>query len=272
MIELKADLAARALDGLVSFSDQLEAAASFGVSFARVEAEILRLGLCPARYQRNRSSICCEEQLLLLQSVVTVIGCGGLGGYVIEELARLGVGRIVAIDPDHFEEHNLNRQILATIANLGTAKVLAAADRVAEINPAVSLVPLQMAFSAENGRELLHSSTVVVDALDNLETRRALVEVCKDLGVSLVHGAIAGWYGQVITQRPGQDISGYFSGAGQQVKGVETELGNPSFTPATVASLQVAETCKLILGRGQTASGRMLLFNLLDMEFDEIRL
>ena len=83
-----------------------------------------------------------------------------------------------------------------------------------------------------------------------------------------MHGAIAGWYGQVATQLPGENISRYLSGA---AKGVETKLGNPSFTPALVASLQVAEVCKVILSQGGNISGRLLLCNLLDMEFEEIR-
>jgi molybdopterin/thiamine biosynthesis adenylyltransferase len=269
---LSAYLSGLAVDGLISGSDQLETADRFDLSFAKVEAAILELGLCPARYQRNRHSITSAGQLALLQSCVVVIGCGGLGGYIIEELARLGVGRVIAIDPDVFEEHNLNRQILATLANLGLPKVTAAARRVSEINLAVELVPLQTAFCAGNGRELLDGATVVVDALDNIATRLELVGVCKDLGIAVVHGAIAGWYGQVATQRCGEDISCYLSSAEVGAKGVETKLGNPAFTPATVASLQVAEVCKLILGQGETASGRMLVFNLLDMEFDEIRL
>ena len=272
MDDLKRHLSDNARDGIVSGSTQLEAAGRFRLGFAEVEAAILELGLCPARYQRNRQSITTVSQLALLRSCVAVIGCGGLGGYIIEELTRLGVGRIVAIDPDVFEEHNLNRQLLATMGNLGTPKVAAAAHRVAEINPAVSLVPMQTAFSLENGRELLEGATVAVDALDNIATRLELVGVCRDLGIPLVHGAIAGWYGQVATQGRGEDISGYLFSAGAGAKGVETKLGNPSFTPATVASMQAAEVCKVILGQGETASGRMLVFNLLDMEFEEIRL
>lgn len=272
MTELGAYLSTLASDGLISGSGQSQAALRFDLTFAEVEAAILELGLCPARYQRNRQTISSASQLALLHSTVAVIGCGGLGGYVIEELARLGVGRIVAIDPDVFEEHNLNRQILATLSNLGMPKVTAAERRVGEINLAVSLVPLQTALSAGNGRELLGGATVVVDALDNIATRLDLVGVCRDLDIPLVHGAIAGWYGQVATQRRGEDISPYLFSASEGAKGVETRLGNPAFTPAIVASLQVAEVCKLIIGQGETASGRMLVFNLLDLEFEEIRL
>jgi len=272
MSRLDAYLTGRAVDGLISAACQLDASLHFDVSFAEVEAAILELGLCPARYQRNRQTISCAGQLALLRSTVAVIGCGGLGGYIIEQLARLGVGTIVAVDPDVFEEHNLNRQLLATLANLGEYKVTAAARRVADINPAVRLVPLRRALGAENAGELLAGATVVVDALDNIATRFELARACGELAISLVHGAIAGWYGQVATQLPGDDITGFLSGPGSGAKGVETNLGNPSFTPAVVASLQVAETCKVILAQGETACGRMLVVNLLDMEFEEIRL
>lgn len=265
-------LATSAANGLVSTGAQQEASRLFGLSFAEIEAEILSLGLFPARYQRNRKSISCDDQLVLLRSRVAVIGCGGLGGYLLEELARLGVGSIVAVDPDCFEEHNLNRQLLSRIDNLGEPKVTAAALRVAQINPAVDLVPRQERFGEDNGRDILAGATVAVDALDNLTSRLQLAATCSKMGIPMVHGAIAGWYGQLATQLQGQDISPYLASAGGGAKGVETSLGNPSFTPAVVASLQVAEVCKLILGRPGTVSGRMLVANLLEMEFEEIRL
>ena len=272
MGRLDAYLAGLAVDGLVSTASQLDASLHFDLSFAAVEAAILGLGLCPARYQRNRQTISSAGQLALLKSSVAVIGCGGLGGYLIEELARLGVGRIDAVDPDLFEEHNLNRQLLSTLANLGEFKVTAAARRVGDINPAVNLVPHRVAFGAANGRDLLAGATVVVDALDNIATRLELAASCRELGIPLVHGAIAGWYGQLVTQLPGDDISPYLCGGAAGSKGVETRLGNPSFTPAVLASLQAAEACKLILGQGSCASGRMLVCNLLEMEFEEIHL
>jgi molybdopterin/thiamine biosynthesis adenylyltransferase len=205
----------------------MEAAVRFEISFVEVEPAILDLGLYPARYQRNRHTISNEGQLALLQSCVSVIGCGGLGGYIVEQLARLGVGRIIAIDPDVFEEHNLNRQTLATLSNLGMPKVTAAASRVAEINLAVLLVPLQTAFCPENGRELLCGTTVVVDALDNIVTRLDLAGICRELGIPLVHGAIAGWYGQVTTQHSGEDISCYLLGAEMGGKGGRPNLATP---------------------------------------------
>ena len=257
---------------LVSWSAQVEAARRFELPLSRVEEETLALGLLPARYQRNRQGISVQQQRTLFGSRVAVIGCGGLGGYIIEELARLGVGTIIAIDPDVFEEHNLNRQILSTPATLGRPKVEAAAARVAEINPAVTVAKFQVFYSYKNGAELLHDADVVVDALDSIPTRLALAETCAELDVPLVHGAIGGWYGQVATQYPGDDTIQRMYGRWVEGKGVEQQLGNPSFTPAVIASIQTAEVCKILLGVGEPLRNRKLFINLLDMEFEEVSL
>jgi len=263
-------LRSRADGDLLPWSAQLAAMEQFNLPCRVVEELSLVLGLLPARYQRNRRTISTLQQLTLFRSRVAVIGCGGLGGYVLEELARLGVGTIVAVDPDVFEEHNLNRQLLATPATLGQAKVVAAAARINEINPAVTVMPQQAAYCRENGEGLLRGAHLVVDALDSIPTRLALAESCADLGVPLVHGAIGGWYGQVTTQFPGDDTLQQIYRHWTDGKGVEQQLGNPAFTPAVVASLQVAEVCKLLLGEGEPLRRRKLVINLLDMEFDEI--
>lgn len=264
---LKSFFEEHAAGDLFPWHRQLEAARRFGLTIAETEEAIMAHGLLPARYQRNRTTIPQAGQRELFHSQVAVVGCGGLGGYVIEELARVGVGRVVAIDPDVFEEHNLNRQLLSTPASLGTAKVEAAARRVGEINPAVTLVPLRTAFSRETGAELLAGCRVAVDCLDAIASRLELAEACSTAGIPLVHGAIAGWYGQLTTQYPGEATlqSVYRSPSGG--RGVESSLGNPSFTPAVVASLEVAEVCKLLLGQGTTLQGRQLIIDLKSMEF-----
>ncbi len=262
-------LAARSRDGLLSREALGQAVEKFGLSWSRIERLALERNLLPARYQRNRNMLTLADQLRLAESRVAVIGCGGLGGYILEELARLGVGRIVAVDPDVFEEHNLNRQLLATPAVLGEPKVAAAKKRLREINPAVEVIPLQKAFGRAGGMELLGECAVAVDALDNIEVRLELAEITADLGIPMVHGAIAGWYGQVTTQFPGErTVQKNYPQSG---RGIEKELGNPSFTPAVVASLQVAEVCKILLGRGTTLRGRNLLVDLLEMEFVEMQ-
>ncbi len=271
MTELLGYLHEQFTAGLLPWTAQCAAVERFGWSHAAVEDLALENGMLPARYQRNRNMLSVAEQLQLFRSRIAVIGCGGLGGYIIEELARLGVGHIVAIDPDIFEEHNLNRQLLATPRNLGQAKVKAALARVNEINPAVTVTPIKDAFCTANGRGLLDGVTVAVDALDSISYRLELAEVCTEMQIPMVHGAIGGWYGHVVTQLPGDTTVQSIYRNWVQGKGIEKELGNPAFTPAVVASLQVTEVCKIVLGRGELLRNRKLSVDLLDMEFHEIR-
>jgi molybdopterin/thiamine biosynthesis adenylyltransferase len=255
---------------LFPWDRQVEAADRFQATLAQVEDVALERGILPARYQRNRKAISVSDQKTLFRSRVAVIGCGGLGGYVIEELARLGVGSIVVIDPDVFEEHNLNRQLLSLPSNLGRPKVEAAVQRVNIINPAVTVIPHWLAFTSSNGSELLNSCCVAVDALDDIAVRLELADNCSHLGIPLVHGAIAGWYGHVTTQFPGDDTLQSIYSSRNADKGVEQSLGNPSFTPALIASLQAAEVCKLLLGQGTPLRGRQLMVDLFSMEIQVI--
>lgn len=267
------DFFAEHADGdLLPWPRQAEAMERFDLTCAAVEEAALEAGYLPARYQRNRNMISIPQQLKLLRSKAAVVGCGGLGGYILEELARLGVGCIAAIDHDVFEEHNLNRQLLSTIENLGRPKVEAAEARIRQINPAIRLLPVREAFSRENGAELFDGMDVVVDAVDSIPVRLELAEVCDRVKIPLVHGAIAGWYGHITTVYPGEDsvakIYRHFKGG----KGIEQKLGNPSFTPAVVASLEAAEACKVLLGEGTLLRNRKLSINLLDMEIEEVTL
>ena len=262
----------QATGGLISWQTQQQAAARFSLSLADVETAMLEAGLLPARYQRNQQMISTPQQLQLRRSRVVVIGAGGLGGYILEQLARLGVGQIDPIDDDVFEENNLNRQLFSSPAKLGRVKVEAAAERIAEINPAVICKPTRVRFEKTNGSALLCGADCVVDAVDNVTARLDLGAVCNDLGIPLVHGAIAGWYGHVATIYPGeqslQAIYRHWNGG----KGIEQQLGNPAFTPAVAASLQVAEVCKVLLGQGRPLRNRQLHLNLLDMEIEPIPL
>lgn len=270
METLSVFLAAHTVNGRVPLKTEMAAAKRFHTSLAQVEEEILKGGLMPERYVRNQQTITADRQLKLLHSRATIIGCGGLGGYVIEELARIGIGTIVAADPDTFEEHNLNRQLLADLDTLGQSKVSVAARRVRAINPAVTVIQHQTALVAENAASILAGAQVAIDGLDSIPARLVLAEACERLEIPLVHGSIAGWYGQLATQFPGEKtLQRIFAGCTRE-KGVEQELGNPSFMPAVVASLEAAEAVKVILGEGRVLRKRLLTINLLDMEMAEI--
>lgn len=257
---------------LLPWEAHKQAMKEFSLTCRQVEETALTLKILPARYQRNRETIATSQQLKLFQSKVAVVGCGGLGGYILEELARLGVGTIRAIDPDVFEEHNLNRQILCTVSDLGKPKAKVAKRRIKRINPAVTVRAYVKPFSSENGKELLKGIDVAVDALDSVQTRIDLAECCESLNIPMVHGTIGGWYGQVTTQLPGDGTVQMIYRNCREGRGVEKMLGNPAFTPAVVASLQVAEVCKLLLGQGTPLRKSMLFINMLDMEIDRIEM
>jgi molybdopterin-synthase adenylyltransferase len=264
-------LQSRLVDGLLPYKVQRDAADLFGTAFFQVERLALENNILPARYIRNQNIISTTDQLLLHRSRVAVIGCGGLGGHVIEQLARMGVGTIVAVDPDVFEEHNLNRQLFSTPSAIGLAKVDAALSRVNEINPAVTLIPQQTSFSLDNGSELLNGCLAAVDALDSITARLELSNIAEIMQIPLIHGAIAGWYGQISTQLPGDNTLQRIYSNRTAKKGIEAKLGNPSFTPALVASLQAAEVCKVLLGKGNLLRQRILSIDLLGMDIQEIR-
>ena len=253
-------------DGIIALAAQREAVHHFNQTFPAVEEATLKLGILPERYRRNPMTISAENQLRLFQSHVAVIGCGGLGGYVMEALARIGMGKLTVIDPDVFEEHNLNRQVLATLETLNIPKVEAAVKRVGEINPAITVRALRVALTQENGPDLLGDVQVAIDGLDSISCRIILAEVCDRKGIPLIHGSIAGWYGQVTTQFPGDHTLQMLYGEHPPDKGIEQELGNPSFMPPLVAGLEVAEAVKVLVNEGTPLRRRLLSINLLDME------
>jgi molybdopterin/thiamine biosynthesis adenylyltransferase len=233
-----------------------------GCSPREVELAALEAGVCPRRYLRNLGTLGLAGQARLLRSTVAVIGLGGLGGYVAEALARMGVGRLVLVDGDVFEDHNLNRQLLSSEANLGCAKIEVARRRVAEINAAVEVVAWAAVLDRDNAAQLLHGAEVVVDCLDKLPTRFVLQSAAQALGVPMVHGSIAGYLGQVMTIFPGDPGLCALYGDGEiPERGVEVELGNPAATPMMIAAWQVQEVIKLLLPCGEPLRRRLLIMD-----------
>jgi molybdopterin/thiamine biosynthesis adenylyltransferase len=247
----------------LSPADLAEVAQQDGMSLRQVEILALRGKLLPERYLRNLGTLGWEGQRRLLESCVAVIGCGGLGGAVIEGLARSGVGRLIVVDGDRFVPHNLNRQLLSSMASLGRPKVDVARGRVAGINPAVEVVAWAVAATVENLPALLSEAEVAVDALDTPGDRLVLQEAAGRRGIPLVHGAIAGFIGQVTTVFPGdRTLSLLYGTGGVPAHGAEFVLGTPAPTPMLVAACQVAEVLKLLTGRGEVLRGCLLYLDL----------
>jgi len=237
-------------------------AREFDVSPREVELTALEARVLPRRYLRSLGTVGWEGQIKLLRSTVAVVGLGGLGGNVVEGLARMGVGRLVVVDGDVFLDHNLNRQALSAEAGMGLLKAEAARARVGEINAAVEVVVHPEYTTEENAPRLLDGVEVVVDALDRLPTRLMLQEAAQEMGIPMVHGAIAGYVGQVMTIFPGDEgLRALFGEGIVPEQGIEVQLGCPAATPMMVAGWQVQEVLKILLGRGQLLRHKMLFMD-----------
>lgn len=185
-----------------------------------------------------------------------------LGGNVAEGLARMGVGRLILIDGDVFVDHNLNRQILSAEASLGRSKAEVARERVTRVNSAVEVVAHALEATPENLPRLLEGADVVVDGLDRLPSRLMLQEAAQALGIPMVHDAIAGYLGQVMTIFPGDPgLRALYGDGPLPERGIEAQQGCPAGTPMMVAGLQIQEVVKLLLGRGEPLRRRLLFID-----------
>ncbi len=223
------------------------------------------------RYIRNEQMLSHEENQSLRKRKVAVVGCGGLGGHIIEMLARLGIGELTLIDGDVFEPSNLNRQLLSLPGNIGKPKTEAAAERVSTVNPGIEVTVHQVFVTIDNAKDLLQGHDVICDALDNISSRRIVEQAAEELNIPMVFAAIAGWYAQVGTIMPGSRLLDKIYPPDTD-KGAETTLGNPSFTPALAASLQVAECLKLLVNKEGVLKNKLLMVDVLEHEYQVIEM
>jgi molybdopterin/thiamine biosynthesis adenylyltransferase len=219
------------------------------------------------RYERNFSTLSEDDMIVLNNSKVLIVGCGGLGGYIIEMLTRIGLGHITVVDGDVFDESNLNRQLYSTMENLGISKTEAVKERVHLVNPDTNLIAIPYELTPENIDSIIQNHDLVIDAVDNITTRLLLESKCEEHGLPLIHGAIAGWYFQLSVIMPGDKLLSKIYGSSTE-KGIESVLGNPSFTPVAAASFQVAESIKVLLNKDLPLKGKLLYVDLLNNSFD----
>ena len=224
------------------------------------------------RYSRNIGTISKEEQAILVQKSVCVIGCGGLGGGVIENLVRMGVGKLTVVDCDTFDVTNLNRQVLSNEDNIGKSKVAEAASQMKLINSEADIKPIQAEITEENCRKIIAGHALVIDAVDNIKTRFILEEACEKENITLVHGAIGGWSGQVAVIRPGDKLFHKIYPSNEDDVSVDTSAGNPSFTAAVVSAMQAAEAVKVLLDMEDTLYNKLLMIDLSDHNYEVIEL
>jgi len=248
----------------ISVKQVKEIACKFQTKSREIDILALQNNIIPKRYKRNLGVVSPSEQVKLLQSKVAVIGAGGLGGTVLELLTRMGIGELIIADKDIIGDSNLNRQILSKETNLGQSKTEVAVKRVKEINSSIDITGHSVFIDLNNVKKIIKGAEVVVDALDNLPVRFMLQRACQDLKIPLVHGAIAGFNGQLTTIFPedkGLELI-YGSDKNLPEHGSEVTLGAPTVTPALIASLEVQEVIKILLKRGKLFRNRLLYLDI----------
>lgn len=218
-----------------------------------------------ARYARNIPALTEAECALLRRKRVLVVGCGGLGGHIIDQLARIGVGFLRVVDGDVYEPTNLNRQLLSELPLMGMSKAKAAADRIARVNPDVTVDAVEAFMTADNVRDLIAGCDAVVDGLDNIPSRRILAAACAEADIPYIFGAIQGWVAQAAVSMPGDRLIHTLYPEEIQIR----DKSVLSFTPALCASIQSALCVKLLVGRSVN-TGTVYYFDLLNQEFETI--
>ena len=197
-----------------------------------------------------------------------VAGCGGLGCYIVENLIRMQAEEITVCDGDVFSESNLDRQLYATPAKLGQKKVEVAAERAKELKFAGTLIAIPEFITKDNVYSLLEDIDIVIDALDNTESRFVLEDACAKLNLPLVHGAVGEWNYQVAISMPGSNlIHKLYDG-----KEIKNDIKTTAATVQTCAAAQTAEAIKLSKGIKSELENKILIADLKENSYDIISL
>jgi molybdopterin/thiamine biosynthesis adenylyltransferase/rhodanese-related sulfurtransferase len=229
-----------------------------------------------ARYSRHLliPEVGEEGQQRLLDARVLLVGAGGLGSPASLYLAAAGVGTLGIVDADVVDESNLQRQIVHSTERLGEAKVESAKRTIEALNPDVKVVAFQERLTSENvDRILADGWDVIVDGADNFPTRYLVNDASVWSGIPVVHGSIFRFEGQVTLFQPG--VGPCYRCLFPQPPPPElapscAEGGVLGVLPGIIGSIQANEALKLILDRGDSLAGRLLLFDALGTTLDEV--
>ena len=209
-----------------------------------------------------------EGQKKLKSAKVLVAGAGGIGSVATIYLAAAGIGHIVIVDKDRVDITNLNRQIVHWEEDIGKFKAISAAEKLRRMNSDIHVEGVVEEIKEDNVEALLEGVDVVIDALDNYETRFLLNKAILKKGIAMVHGAVYGFEGQIMTIVPGKTACLRCLYKDVKSRNFIPVLG---IAPAVIGALEVAEAVKYLTGTGELLLNRMLLFDGEQMRFYEVQ-
>jgi molybdopterin/thiamine biosynthesis adenylyltransferase/rhodanese-related sulfurtransferase len=216
-----------------------------------------------------------EGQLKLLDARVLLIGAGGLGSPAAYYLAAAGVGTLGIIDADIVDESNLQRQILHNTSRIGRLKVDSARETIEMLNPDVKVVAINDRLTRENVAELIADYDIILDGTDNFPTRYLLNDASIIARKPVVHGSVFRFEGQLTVFKPYEGPCYrclYPEPPPAALAPSCAEAGVLGILPGIVGLLQATEVIKLILEKGDPLIGRLLTFDALSAEFQELKL
>ncbi|QEG39239.1 molybdopterin-synthase adenylyltransferase MoeB [Roseimaritima ulvae] len=229
------------------------------------------------RYARHLSlpEVGLEGQAKLRAASVLIIGVGGLGSPVAMYLAAAGVGRLGIVDPDRVEYSNLQRQVIHSSDRVGCPKVESATESITRINPFTAVTAIDAALTSDNAMEIASDYDIVIDGTDNFATRYLVNDVCVLLNKPNCYGSIFRFEGQA-------SVFGHSGGPCYRCLYPQppapgtvpncAEGGVLGVLPGLVGTIQATEAIKLILGIGDSLSGRLLLIDAADMQFRQMKI
>jgi molybdopterin/thiamine biosynthesis adenylyltransferase len=217
-------------------------------------------------------------QRKLLDSKVLVIGAGGLGSPILLYLAAAGIGTIGIVDFDKVDTSNLQRQILHTDADVDRPKVASALDHLRALNPTIELIGYDTMLSSDNVMEIMEPYDLVIDGTDNFPVRYLVNDATQFLGKPLVYGSIYQFEGQATVFMPGQEAPApcyrclFPAPPPPGTVPSCAEGGVFGVLPGVIGAIQATEAIKIITGEGEPLIGRLLLYDALHMDFQEVKI
>jgi adenylyltransferase/sulfurtransferase len=206
-----------------------------------------------------------EGQRRLKNSHVIIVGLGGLGCCSAIYLTAAGVGHITIVDFDVVQLSDLNRQVLYLEEDINEKKVFVAQRKLSKLNPQVKIIPIFNKITEKNVFKIIAGTQVVLDGLDNLNTRLLVNSACIKHKIPYIYGGVSRLRGMITTIIPGKTpcLACLYPEGFQERKG----LGVLGVTPGLIANLQVLESIKLLIGENPSLAGKLLRFNGNDMQF-----
>ena len=217
-----------------------------------------------------------KGQLKLKNSSVICIGAGGLGSSVLLYLAAAGIGRIGIVDNDQVEKSNLQRQIIHETNTVGNLKINSAQERIKRFNPNIEVTTFNKRINSENVIEIIKDFDIVCDCSDNFGTRYLINDACLILNKALVFGSVQGFEGQISVfnlNKKSPNLRDLLpeSPVKNNIPSCE-EFGVVGVSTGLIGILQVNEIIKIILKKGEILDGKIMIFDLLNMNIKTLNL